>query len=108
LAEAGRKLDELAASLVRGRTRRDRDKAAAELESITRKPWVRRVAAWQLTRDQPKDLRLTWQVDPAVRAGLEEELFGKHVLITSHDDWPVPEVITGYRSQYGAESSFAC
>jgi transposase len=106
LAKAGRKLDELAATLARGKTRRGRDKAAAEIESITRKPWVRRVITWQLTGDQPKDLRLTWQVDPAARAGLEEELFGKHVLITSHDDWPVPEVIAGYRSQSEAESSF--
>jgi hypothetical protein len=34
-------------------------------------------------------------VDAAARAALEEEVFGKHVLITSHDDWPVPEVVAG-------------
>ena len=45
--------------------------------SITRKPWVRRVITWQLTGDQPKDLRLTWETDPAARAALEEEIFGK-------------------------------
>ena len=28
------------------------------------------------------------------------------MLITSHDDWPVPEVIAGYRSQSEAEFSF--
>jgi hypothetical protein len=28
------------------------------------------------------------------------------VLITSHEDWPVPEVIAGYRSQSEAEFSF--
>ena len=106
LAKAGKKLDELAATLARGRTRRGRDKVEAEIESITRKPWVRRVITWQLAGDQPKDLRLTWQADPAARAALEEELFGKHVLITSHDHWPVPEVIAGYRSQSEAEFSF--
>ena len=42
----------------------------------------------------------------AARAALEEEIFGKHVLITDHDDWPVPEVIAGYRSQSEAEFSF--
>ena len=61
LAKAGRKLDELAATLARGKTRRARDKVEAEIEAITRKPWVRRVITWQLTGDQPKDLRLTWQ-----------------------------------------------
>jgi transposase len=106
LAKAGRKLDELAATLARGKTRRAREKVEAEIAEITRKPWVRRVITWQLDGDQPRDLRLTWRTDPAARAGLEEEIFGKHVLITDHDDWPVPEVVAGYRSQSEAESSF--
>jgi transposase len=106
LAKAGKKLDELAATLARGKTRRGKDKVAAEIEKITAKPWVRRVITWALDGDQPRDLRLTWSIDPDARAGLEEEIFGKHVLITSHDDWPVPEVIAGYRSQSEAEFSF--
>ncbi len=106
LAKAGKKLDELAATLARGKTRRSRDKVQAEIEQITAKPWVRRVISWQLSGEQPKDLRLAWQADPAARAALEEELFGKHVLITSHDDWPAAEVIAGYRSQSEAESGF--
>jgi transposase len=106
LAKAGRKLDELAATLSRGKTRRSKDKVAAEIEAITRKPWLRRVITWQLAGDQPRDLRLAWGIDQAARAALEEELFGKHVLITSHDDWPAPEVVAGYRSQSEAEFSF--
>jgi transposase len=106
LAKAGKKLDELAATLARGKTRRAKEKAAAEIEAITHKPWVRRVITWELAGDQPRDLRLTWSADPAARAALEEEIFGKHVLITSHDDWPVPEVIAAYRSQSEAEFSF--
>jgi transposase len=106
LAKAGRKLDELAATLSRGKTRRPRAKVEAEIAAITRKPWVRRVITWQLDGEQPKDLRLTWSIDTAARAVLEEELFGKHVLITSHDDWPAAEVIAGYRSQSEAEFSF--
>ena len=61
---------------------------------------------WQLAGGQPKDLRLTWSIDPAARAGLEEEIFGKHVLITDHDDWPAAGVIAGDRSQSEAEFSF--
>jgi len=106
LAKASKKLDELAATLARGKTRRGRDKVKAEIESITRKPWVRRVITWQLAGDQPRDLRLTWSADQQARTALEEELFGKHVLITDHDDWPVPELIAGYRSQSEAEFSF--
>jgi transposase len=106
LAKAGKKLDELAATLARGKTRRPREKVQAEIEAITRKPWVRRVVTWQLTGDQPRDLRLSWSIDATARAALEEELFGKHVLITDHDDWAAAEVIAGYRSQSEAEFSF--
>jgi transposase len=106
LAKAGKKLDELAATLARGKTRRRRDKVEAEIGQIAGKPWVRRVIRWQLDGDQPKDLRLSWHVDQDARAALEEEIFGKHVLITSHDDWPAAEVIAGYRSQSEAEFSF--
>jgi len=106
LAKAGKKLDELAATLARGKTRRGKDKVTTEIEAIIAKPWVRRVITWQLGGDQPKDLRLSWSIDPGARAVLEEEIFGKHVLITDHDDWPMPEVVAGYRSQSEAEFSF--
>jgi transposase len=106
LAKAGKKLDELAATLARGKTRRARDKVEAEIEAITRKPWIRRVVTWQLAGEQPRDLRLRWDIDQAARAALEEEIFGKHVLITDHDDWPATEVIAAYRSQSEAEFSF--
>src|SRR5208282_5812397 len=106
LAKAGKKLDELAATLARGKTRRSRDKVEAEIAVITRKPWVRRVITWQLDGGQPKDLRLTWGIDQDARAALEEELFGKHVVITDHDDWPAAEVIAAYRSQSEAEFGF--
>ena len=78
----------------------------AEITAITAKPWARRVITWQLDGEQPKDLRLTWAVDTAARAGLAAELFGKHVLITDHHDWPVTDVVAGYRSQSQEEKSF--
>ena len=106
MAKAGKKLDELAATLARGKTRRGKDKVEAEITAIISKPWVRRVITWAMIGDQPKDLRLTWNIDVGARAALEEEIFGKHVLITGHDDWPVSEVVAGYRSQSEAEFSF--
>ena len=106
LAKATKKLDELAPILARGKTRRARPAVEAEVATITHNPWVRRVVHWSLDGDQPKDLRLAWSIDPGARAALEEEIFGKHVLITSHEDWPVAEVIAAYRSQSEAELSF--
>ena len=107
LAKACRKLDELAATLARGKTRRVRAKVEAEIGKITHDPWVRRVLAWQLAGEKPKDFRLAWDIDQAARAALEEEIFGKHVLITDHDNWPAAEVIAAYRSSSSeAEFSF--
>ena len=106
LAKAGRKLDELAATLARGKTRRARAKVEAEIGKITHDAWARRVITWQLSGDKPRDLRLAWSIDQDARTALEEEIFGKHVLITDHDDWPAAEVIAGYRSQSEAEFSF--
>ena len=106
LAKAGRKLDELAATLARGKTRRPRPKVEAEIATILHDAWARRVITWQLAGDTPKDHRLTWTIDQDRYAALEQEIFGKHVLITDHDDWPVAEVIAAYRSQSEAESSF--
>jgi len=106
LAKAGRALDELAATLARGRTRRPREKVEEQIRTITKDTWVRRVVTWDLTGTAPAELRLTWTSDPDARARLEDELFGKHVLITDHDHWPVPDVVAGYRSQSEAEFSF--
>jgi transposase len=85
LARAARQLDELAATLARGKTRRARDKVEAEIAKITHDAWVRRVITWELTGDTPRDLRLAWSIDAAGRAA---------------------EVIAGYRSQSEAEFSF--
>jgi hypothetical protein len=48
VASTGRKLDELAATLARGKTRHPRGKAETEIERITHDGWVRRVTTWQL------------------------------------------------------------
>ena len=105
-AKASGKLSELADTLARGHTRRPRDKVESEITQITRDPWTRRVITWELTGDTPPEHRLTFHIDDQARAGLETELFGKRVLITDRDDWPVTEVVAGYRSQSEAEFSF--
>jgi transposase len=54
LAKAGRKLDELAATLARGKTRRPSEKVEAEIAAITRRPWVRRVITCSCPAASPK------------------------------------------------------
>jgi transposase len=106
LAKTTRKLSELAATLARGKTRRDRTAVLAAITAITRPRWVSRVLSTELSGHSPAELRLTWQIDPAARRALETEVFGKRLLVTDHGDWAVADVVAGYRSQNDVESGF--
>jgi transposase len=106
LAKAGARLDELAATLARGATRRGRDQVENEITRICAETWTKRVISWELTGNTPAEHRLTWHVDTRTRKKLETEVFGKRILITDHDDWPAADVVAGYRSQSDAEFGF--
>jgi len=77
-----------------------------EIDTICHDSWVKRVITCTLTGDTPAEHRLSLRVDEAARAALEAQVFGKRVLITDREDWPVAEVVAGYRSQSDAEFSF--
>jgi transposase len=106
LTKATRALGELAATLARGKTRRERAAVQAAITSITHPRWVTRVLTTELTGTTPASMRLTWRIDPAARKTLETEHFGKRLLVTDQDHWTAGEVIAGYRSQNDVESGF--
>jgi transposase len=106
LRKATAALAELAEKLARGKTRRARPKVEADIERIRAPRWVARVVATELTGDTPATMRLAWRVDEHARAALEEEIFGKRILVTDHDDWPIEKVIDAYRSQEDLEAGF--
>src|SRR5262249_61405271 len=58
------------------------------------------------TAADPAELRLTWKVDGWARHRLERRLFGKRILFTNRDDWPVGDVVAAYRSLSEAEAGF--
>jgi transposase len=106
LAKVGQKLDDLAATLARGKTRRTPEQLTTEIEKITHSPWVHAVIDWEITGEQPADRRLTWTINATNRQALENNVFGKRILITDHDDWPIADVVAGYRSQSEIEFGF--
>lgn len=106
LGKATRALNELAATLARGKTRQPQAAVQTAIEAITRTRWVRRVLTTTLTGEHPADLRLTWHIDPAARRALEKSIFGKRILVTDHDDWTIPEIVAGYRCQSEIEFGF--
>lgn len=106
LAKVEAELADLAGTLARGKTRRDRPSVENAITGIVTQPWIKRILTWALTGDTPAEHRLSWRVDQDARAALEDELFGKRVLVTDRDDWPVVDTVAGYRSQSDAEFGF--
>lgn len=106
LAKTLAKLGELAATLARGKTRRTETQIDAAIAAITHDTWVRRVIRTELTGTTPATRRLTATIDEPARTRLQAEQFGKRVLVTNHDDWPIAEVVAAYRSQSEVEAGF--
>jgi len=106
LGKARRQLGELAARLARGKTRKPRQKVEAEIAAILKPRWLSRVISTSLSGESPTELRLSWRTKQKARAELEEELFGKRILFTDRDEWPVAMVVGGYRSQFEVEADF--
>jgi len=106
LTGVARRLGELGERLARGRTRRPRETVEAQVAQILKPRWVSRVVTWSLAGERPAALRLAWAIDVAARRALEEESFGKRVLFTDRQDWPVAQVVAAYRSQAEVEADF--
>jgi transposase len=106
LAKARRRLGELQARLARGRTRRPRPRVEAEIRQILAPRWLDRVIVWELAGDTPASLRLWWRTDPAAKRRLAAEVFGKRILFTDREDWPLVQVVAAYRSQADVEAGF--
>lgn len=106
LAKATGLLDELAATLARGKTRRTSEQVAGQIARITHDTWVAEVLTVNLTGEHPKDFRLTYETKKAARTALEKRVFGKRILITNQHDWTVSEVVAAYRSQSHVEDAF--
>ncbi len=106
MTKAGRQLTELSARLARGQGKKTRDKVEAEIATILKPRWLNRVISVTLTGTEPTEMRLTWKTKPKAKDELEDELFGKRVIFTDHDDWSIADVIAGYRSQSEVEADF--
>ena len=106
LRKATAALTTLADTLARGRARRPRPKVEAHIDAICAPRWVARVITTDLTGDTPATMRLAWRIDHKAHAELEGEIFGKRILVTDHDDWPLDQVIDAYRSQEDLEAGF--
>jgi len=106
VAKCSRQLADLQAVLQRGKARRTRAQIEAAVAGILKPRWASRVITTELTGQAPQDLRLSFSTDANALEALERQHFGKRILITSHADWSVAQVVAAYRSQTEVEASF--
>jgi len=108
VAKACRSLGGLRDRLVRGKTRKSREKLEADLAAIVKPRWLSRVITTSLSGESPGEYRLTFELDKAARAALEEELFGKRILFSDKtaEVAPTAVIIGDYRSQETVEADF--
>lgn len=106
LSKCRRQLEEIKVVLARGKARRTKPQLQAEIARILLPRWADKVIKTTLTGEVPGEMRLTYRTDRAAYRKIEKEHFGKRVVITSHENWSVAEVVTAYRSQNDIEASF--
>jgi transposase len=106
LAKARRQLSELAARLARGGGRKSAELVQAEIEKILAPRWLSRVISVTLSGTKPSELRIDWRTKPAAKVALADELFGKRIIFTDHDEWSIADVVAAYRSQSEVEADF--
>ncbi len=106
LAKTRARLADLRARLHRGQTRRPRAKVEADIAAIVKPRWVSQIITATLTGEDPTSFRLSWRTNTRERTKLEQRLFGKRILFTNRDHWPIADVVAAYRSQSEAEFGF--
>ena len=106
LTKVLRRLSVLASVLERGRTRRARSAVEAEIVQTCSPRWVARCVRTRLYGSSPSGLRLEYSIDEGAHRALEEEVFGKRILFTDHEDWSLAEIVASYRSQWQVEADF--
>ena len=106
VAAASKWLDDLAVILAGKAQRRDRARIQHDIETrLKGRPFLARVLTFQLTGEDP-NLSLSYALDDAAFAALQEKTFGRVVLMTDRHEWSTPDIIRTYHAQSHIEGVF--
>lgn len=107
VASARRWLDRLAATLQRGRQKRDRARIQRDIETrLMGRQSLRKVLRVNLGEENGK-LHLQYEFDQDAFDILSRDWLGRIVLVTDRDEWSTAEIIRAYRGQSQVEAVFA-
>lgn len=105
LARAQGQLQQVKETLELGRTRRTRKELELKVAETLKPRWLKRVLKVELAGPEGA-LKLVYKTDDSELDRLEDEVFGKTLLVTDRSDWTDEEIVSAYRSQNQAEQSF--
>jgi transposase len=105
IASAVRWLEELKATLDRGRQRRTLQELEAAIKQRLRRQHLREILLVEL-RSNRRSIELQYKVDTRALDELERTWLGRLVLMTDQHGWSTEEIIRAYRGQSAAESVF--
>ena len=106
LAKARRRLVELQRVAAGGHGRRSRQAIEQEIIVATRARWVSRCLSAFVVDEADGGMTMKIVDDEAARRHLENEIFGKRILFSDHEEWSLPEIVAAYRSQWHVEADF--
>ena len=107
LATRLRKLTEWKAQLAKPRSGPRSSKAAEKrIDALLSGQYIRQVLRITYDDTRSGSDRLQFWIDVQARSHLEQEVFGKRVLITNRDAWPNEEIMLAYRGQSEVEDVF--
>lgn len=107
VAKAQEWLEEQAATLRRGKQRRDRARIERDIENhLKGRQHLGEVIRFKLAGEDPH-LALTYEFDHAAFDALAQTTFGRMVLMTDRHDWSTAEIIRAYHGQAAVEAVFA-
>jgi transposase len=107
VAKAQQWLSELAATLRRGKQRRDRARIERDIETYLKgRQHLGQVIRFELTGEDPH-LALHFEFDHDAFDALAENTFGRVVLMTDRHEWSTADIIRAYHGQAAVEAVFA-
>jgi transposase len=106
LGKARRRLVELQRVAASGHGRRSRQALEQEITLATRARWVSRCLSAFVIDEEDGGMTMKIEENAAAKRRLENEIFGKRVLFSDHEEWSIPEIVSAYRSQWHVEADF--
>ncbi len=80
--------------------------AKKKIDSLLGRQYLKKIVRVEYDAGRKGAERLSWRLDEGARSHLEQEVFGKRILITDRDAWTDEEIILAYRGQSEVEGAF--